>query len=259
MSLPNSSLDNGAASIYIIFEAVTYSHPQKQQKNRISHHLGGTMKKLMLCCLVLIVISASSQAQVKFGIQGDVTNFTVGNIGNAGSVSTGDLTSSLQDIYGLGFGGGVHLDINLLILKIRVSGDYLTLSPDKGKYSALLQKYLGAGAAGITIDGGRFNIWSGSANVILPIIPLPIISVYVTGGVGVVNLTMSDVTVTFNGAKLTSFPGLASQTKPSVNAGAGVNLSLGGISLFGELKVMWIFTDPKTSTAVPFGTVGLTF
>ena len=217
------------------------------------------MKKLILCCLVLVAFTASSQAQVKFGIQGDVTNFTIGNFTNTVSVGSGDLSGAFQDIYGLGIGGGIHLDINLLILKIRISGDYLSLSPDKSKYQALLVKYLGAGANAITIDGGRINIWSGSANVKLPIIPLPVISVYVTGGVGVVSLTMADVTVNYNGQKITGFPGLATQTKPAANAGAGVDLSLGGISLFGELKITWVFTDPKTSTAVPFGTVGITF
>jgi hypothetical protein len=38
-----------------------------------------------------------------------------------------------------------------------------------------------------------------------------------------------------------------------------VDLDLGPITLYGEVKVTWILTEGKTSTEVPLGTVGITF
>jgi hypothetical protein len=72
-------------------------------------------------------------------------------------------------------------------------------------------------------------------------------------------LNVASTTVTFNGVPVSSFPAVEPQTKPAANAGAGVDISLGKLALFGELKIDWIFTDPNTSTAIPYATIGLTF
>jgi len=204
------------------------------------------MKRLILFCTILLTFALTAQAQVRFGIQGDVTNFNV--------------PGNLKDIYGLGLGGGAHLDVGIGPLGLRLSGDYVFLSPDKDKYRALIAQLIGAGAAaGFNIDGGRIDVISGNANLKLDLLPLPIIHVYVTGGGGVVNLSVTEAKVTFNGAPITTIPAVKSQTKPSVNAGAGVDISLGGLTLFGEVKVVWIMTEGETSTQVPLATVGLTF
>jgi opacity protein-like surface antigen len=218
------------------------------------------MKYFILCCAALIAFSPSAQAQsVGFGVQGDVINFNVGNVSNAFSVTTGDFTGDLKDIYGLGYGGGVHLDLKLPILSFRVSADYISLSPNRDKYVTLLRKYAGNAASAISIDGGRIDIYAANINLKLEVVPLPVVSIYATGGVGLVRVSVSEAKVSFNGFPLTTFPAVASQTKPAANVGAGVDLSLGGLTLFGELKIDFIFTDPKTSTAIPFATVGITF
>jgi len=83
--------------------------------------------------------------------------------------------------------------------------------------------------------------------------------VYATGGGGYVRLSTADATVTIPG--IGSFPvkGMDAQTKPALNAGAGVDLHFGGLELFGELKINWIMTEGKSSSEVPLATVGLTF
>ena len=219
------------------------------------------MKYFALFLALFLVFSPSARGQgVDFGVQGDVINFTIGGYTNTLSVSTGgDFTGDLKDIYGLGFGGGAHLDLNLALLSVRVSADYVTLSPDRDKYVSLLKKYVGNAAAAVTIDGGRIDIFSAGANLKLKVLPLPVVSVYATGGVGLVRVSVSEAKVNFNNLPLTKFPAVEPQTKPAANLGAGVDVSLGGVTLFGELKIEFIFTDPKTSTAIPFGTVGLTF
>lgn len=219
------------------------------------------MKHFVLCSALLFALSPCASAQsVGFGVQGDVINFTVGNMTNTLSVNTGgDFTGDLKSIYGLGWGGGIHFDLNLVILSLRVSGDYITLSPDKDKYTTLLAKYIGQAASAVTIDGGRVNIYSANANLKLKVLPLPIVSVYATGGVGLARVAVSEATVKFNNIPVTTYPAIQSQTKPSANVGAGVDITLGGLTLYGELKFEFIFTDPKTSNELPCATVGITF
>lgn len=229
-------------------------------RDQVNHQLGGSMKYFVLCCAVLIAFSPTAKAQsVGFGVQGDVINFNVGNVSNSFSVTTGDLTGDLKDIYGLGFGGGVHLDLKFPIISFRLSADYVTLSPNRDKYVNLLRKYAGNAASAISIDGGRIDIYSANVNLKLELVPLPVVSIYATGGVGLVRVSVSETKVTFNNLPLYTFPAVESQTKPAANVGAGVDLNLGGLTVFGEVKVEFIFTDPKTSTAIPFATVGVTF
>jgi hypothetical protein len=153
----------------------------------------------------------------------------------------------------------VHFDVKAGLFSLRLSGDYVMLNPDKDKYRALLQKVIGSAAAGFTIDGGRINVYSANLNVNLTILPLPIVQVYATGGGGFANLSVTDAKVTYNGLPVTSVPGMKGQTKPTANVGAGVEINLGGVTLFGEAKVNWIMTEGETSTQVPLATIGLTF
>ena len=219
------------------------------------------MRYFILACAVCIICSPCARAQsAGFGVQGDVMNFTVGNMANTFSVNSGsDYTNDLKSIYGLGYGGGVHLDLNLVLLSFRVSADYVTASPDQGKYQSLLAKYIGSAASAVSIDGGRVNIYSANANLKFILLPLPVVHVYVTGGVGLARLDVSEAKVKFNGSPVTTFPAVQSQTKSLFDIGAGVDLGLGGVTLYGELKFVFIFTDPKTSNEVPLATVGLTF
>lgn len=230
------------------------------------------MKYVIVCCAILVACTAPAQVpgfSVGFGVQADVINFNVGNVTNTisttgtTSITTGDFTGALKDIYGIGYGGGVHLDFKLPIISFRIAGDYIRLTPDKAKYTGLIQQALPPAlaplASQVNIDGGRIDIYSVSANLKVAVLPLPIISVYATGGVGLVRVSLAETQVSLGPVTLATFPGVETQTKPAVNAGAGVDLSLGPIALFGELKIDWIFTDPKTSTAIPYATVGLTF
>ncbi len=204
------------------------------------------MKRLIYFCIMLLAFALTAEAQVRFGIQGDVTNVNVGG--------------QVKDIYGLGIGGGIHFDVSLGPLGLRISGDYVYLTPDKGKYQALIATVLpGSIASQFTIEGGRIDVISGNVNLKLAILPLPIIHVYLTGGGGLVNMGVTEAKVSFNGTPVGSVPAMKSQTKPSVNAGAGVDISLGGLTLYGEVKIVWIMTEGETSTQVPLATVGLTF
>jgi hypothetical protein len=127
------------------------------------------------------------------------------------------------------------------------------LSPDKSKYQTLL-------GSQFTVDGGRIDIYSGNVNLKFNILPLPVIHVYLTGGGGIVELKMNDATLSYNGVKLPfTIKAFDTQTQPTLNAGAGVDLKFGPIALFAELKINFIMTTGKTSSEVPLATVGVTF
>ncbi len=204
------------------------------------------MKWFILCSALLLAVPASAQApSVEFGIQGNLTNFNI--------------AGQLEQIYGLGYGGGIHFDVNLGILSFRLTGDYITLSPDKDKYRTFLQQFIGGQAQQISIEGGRIDVFSAYANVKLIVLPLPIIRPYATAGGGLVNFGVSEAKVILNGTPLVNVPAVQSETKPALNVGAGVDIGLGGVDLYGEIKVVWVFTDPETTTQVPFVSIGLTF
>jgi opacity protein-like surface antigen len=215
------------------------------------------MKRFILTSTILLVFTTSAMSQIKFGVQGDFVNFNVP--GQLKDLVGGGVGGDLQSIYGLGYGGGIHFDVGTLLLSFRLSGDYIFLSPDKDAYGSLLAKIFGGAASDFTIEGGRIDVISATANLKLGLLPLPVVHVYATGGAGLTRLSASSATLKRGNTTLANISGVPSQTKPSINLGAGADLSLGGLSLYGEVKITWILTEGQTSTEVPLATVGLTF
>jgi hypothetical protein len=205
------------------------------------------MRYFVLLCALLIAVTATAQVpgvSAAFGVHANLANL--------------NLSGAMQEVYGMGYGGGAHLDIKLAMLSLRVSGDYITFSPDNGKYTSYVRSLPGFSSSTITIDGGRINIFSGNVNAKLPFLPLPIINPYITGGIGLVNLGVDEAKVTVNGSPSGNIAGVKGQTNTAVNAGVGVDLNLGAFTLFAEGKYTWIFTEGETSTYIPFS-IGITF
>jgi len=208
---------------------------------------------LLVCCIFLAI--APSFAQVSFGVQGNAFNFNTEGVAN--------------DIYGLGLGGGVHLDFGTPVIGIRVQGDYLFLSPDKDKYSAYAAQLLGAALSqGASIDGGKMEVWTANANAKLVLLPLPVVHIYATGGIGMASISFNEATINIpalgvsrklSEQEVAQLLGLDKQTKMTTNVGAGIDIALGGLALYGEVKLNWIWTAPHTSSQIPIGTIGITF
>ncbi len=219
------------------------------------------MKKLIVLCALLFTLQAVAQVpgpSVSFGIQGDMINADLNAHLKqiAGLPNGGFVDIALEQVYGLGLGGGIHLDIDLGLLSFRISGDYVTLSPDKDKFKA----FIGTIFPGVEfVEGGRVDLITGTVNAKLTIVPLPVVKPYVTGGGGVANITTTDAKLRFNGNDLPPFKILQSQTVGTVNAGVGIDLAFGGLALYGEIKVNKIFLKEGSGTFIPIATVGLTF
>lgn len=205
------------------------------------------MKRLVLCCVLLAAFQSYGQVsgpKVAFGLQADVANLKVGG--------------SLEEVYGMGYGGGVHLDVEFMMFSLRASGDYITFSPDNDKYRSALSRLTGSAAAGFAIDGGRVNIMSGTLSGKWGVLPLPLLTPYLTGGIGLARLSVDEAKVTLNGVAQGSIPAVQAETKTLANVGAGADLKLPGLSLYLEAKYAWIFTEGETSSYIPI-TLGITF
>jgi len=222
------------------------------------------MKSFIFGCVILVTLSASAQTpgvSVDFGVQGNVISSKINATlrGIAGlPAPTGTYELALEEVYGLGLGGGVHLDVNLGILSFRASGDYITISPDKEKFQNAVQSYF-PGAPFEFSEGGRIEIFSGNVNLKFVILPIPVVKPYLTGGGGLAHVKTTPAKLIFNGQPLPEFEFLKSQTVGTLNVGAGVDFQLGPLALFGEIKVNWLFIEEGTSAYVPVGTIGVTF
>jgi opacity protein-like surface antigen len=207
------------------------------------------MKRIALIAAVVTLCSsfAFAKGTINFGLQATGANINV--------------SGQLKDIYGFGFGGGGHLDINLPVLfAFRLQGDYVSFSADQTKYRQLLASLVGGTAANdYTIDGGTVTILSANANVKSSFLPLPLISPYFTGGIGLANMSAGDATVKYQGQPLQggTIPGVKGETNFSANVGAGVDLTL-GIEIYLEARYTWIFSSGETSTYIPVS-LGITF
>jgi len=213
------------------------------------------MRSIALVTMLLVATIAFAQLpgigpSVNFGVHANFMNANFPGPSINGS-------TALKDVYGPGFGGGVHLDIQLAMLSLRVSGDYLSFSPDNDKYRESLTNVIGTAAGQFSVDGGGITMWSGNVNAKMQILPLPIVKPYMTAGVGLARLSVDEAKVMQGGTQVKNIAGFSSETKTAWNVGAGVDLSI-GVTLFLEVKYMWIITDPETSTLVPV-TVGVTF
>jgi opacity protein-like surface antigen len=226
---------------------------------------GGYMKRMVLLCICLITLSGfafSQDGMFSFGIQGNMINSklnaTLLRIVKPQGQTEQTTQILLDEVYGLGLGGGAHIDLNLPILTIRLSGDYISLAPDKDRFTQFVaQKF-----SGVNIqysDGGRISVITGNVNGKLVILPIPVVKPYVTAGIGIANVTTTPVKLTFGGVALPEITLLKDQTVMTYNAGAGVDIGLGGVTLYGEIKVNWLSIEEGTGTFVPIATVGLTF
>jgi hypothetical protein len=201
---------------------------------------------------------------VAFGIQGNVVNFKVSqDLKDLANIPAGSQqTQALEQVYGMGYGGGIHLDFSLGILSFRVTGDYMQMTPDNAKFQDLVVKIAPSFIKSVTVSGGKITVIGGAADLKLVILPIPVVKPYITGGIGISQVNVDDAKLTitpiFGNSFTSTMTLLKKQTPMTLNGGVGVDLSL-GISLYAEVKVTAFFLEGGTSTYLPIATVGLTF
>jgi opacity protein-like surface antigen len=211
------------------------------------------MKHLMFSLALLVAVSSTAMAigpNIGFGAHANFTNSNFPGPSVSGA-------TNFKDAYGMGLGGGVHLDIELLAFSFRLSGDYLHYSLDQDKFRDAFRPTFGNAVSQLSIDGGGLGIYALSINGKMSILPLPIITPYLTGGVGLAWLARDEIKTSIAGTPGATTPSSRQSGKNSLNIGAGVDLRI-GVELFLEVKYVWMFTEGENSTFVPL-TVGITF
>jgi len=215
------------------------------------------MKRTLLAGALLLALAAVSSRALALGpgfAFGVHANFTSSSFPGP---SASGLNQQINSAYGVGWGGGVHLDANLMFFSVRLTGDYIRYAIDETKFRDSFRPLFGSAADQMSISGGALGIVALAVNGKMPILPLPIVTPYLTGGVGLAWVNRDEVTTSIAGFPGNKFPSSSQSGKTSVDIGAGVDLKL-GINLFLEVKYAWIFTDVANSTYVPV-TVGVTF
>jgi opacity protein-like surface antigen len=188
--------------------------------------------------------------KIRFGIHG---NFTVSDLPGPDVAGS----KALKDAYGTGWGGGAHLDLSLMMFSFRLSGDYMTYALDEDRFRAAYEETFGPAVSQLNIGGGGLNIFSVTASGKMSLAPLPIVTPYLTGGVGLAWLNLDETTTSIAGVAGRTFPSASQGGKTTLSVGAGADIGI-GIDLFIEARYVWILTDAEKSTYVPV-TVGITF
>jgi len=209
------------------------------------------MKRLAILFLLIMITSSSALSGGTFGF------------GAHGSYANIYVPEPLKSAYGSGFGGGLHVDFRFGIATIRVNGDYDSFAADHDMYTTLIYDALLAEdptflRQDVKVDGGgMIGILSFGANGKFSL-PNAKASPYAIVGIGMAKTSMSELSVTIQGAPAAIVTDFPSQTKFMLNVGAGVDFPLANNVLFLEVKYTWIFTENEKLAYLPI-TVGITF
>lgn len=214
---------------------------------------------------------------------------------NAG-IAVSALESDLSDYYGLGYGGGVHFDINIFqFLTTRMNVEYYFFPSDKSKFPQLVAFGL-AEQAGYSdfyaptvagklepyisdISGATVSFFNVNFDVIGKLVTEASITPYGLFGIGIHSYSISDLTLNGptvdlavqgpardNKGNVIISPLTASASELNINTGTrfGMNFGVGAefdithsYTLDIECKYVLIFTENNSNGAIPI-MVGLT-
>jgi hypothetical protein len=200
--------------------------------------------------------SASAiERTVTLGLHGDIASSSFSDLGAAGS------TSQLGNVYGVGWGGGLHADFNLVRVQIRFSMDFIHYDIDQSKFRESVRTQFGTASNAVTVDGGGLALLALNVGGKLPIVVIPRVSPYVTAGGGLALLNRDQLMASIGpfapGNSGYLYPSESQRAKPSLNLGLGVDIDL-GLKLYVEAKYAWIFNNGGTSSYAPIS-IGVTF
>lgn len=212
------------------------------------------MKRLVLLPALFLQLCSTALAlgpEFGFGVHANVTS------SNFPGPAVNSVSSQISNAYGTGLGGGLHMEVNLMVIRFRLSGDYIHYGIDENKFRDAFRPLFGSAATLLSINGGGLGIYALSVSGKMPVLPLPIITPYLTGGLGLAWLNRDQMTTSIAGVQGTTIPSNTQSSKTAVELGAGVDVKI-GLRLFLEVKYAWIFGDGGTSTYVPVS-IGVTF
>lgn len=200
------------------------------------------MKRLPALLVALLVVSATSSAQLRWGF------------GAQGGVSIGVFESAIKDYYGLGFGGGVHVDADVgKYFTGRFQFDYHMFPSDKDKIAGDLAQANQVPASDIKFEGLNINIMGFYLNGLGKLPTGSAFTPYALAGFGMNILSQSDPKVTYQGQAVT-VTGFNTETKTKfgIDFGAGAEYAVSrNICLGLEFRYVLIFTENNSNAHMP--------
>ena len=116
------------------------------------------MKRILLAGALLIALAAVSSRALALGpgfAFGVHANFTSSSFPGP---STSGLNQQINSAYGVGWGGGVHVDANLMLFSVRLTGDYIHYAIDETKFRDSFRSLFGSAADQMSVSGGGLGI-----------------------------------------------------------------------------------------------------
>ena len=167
-----------------------------------------------------------------------------------------------NQFFGLGFGGGVHGDVNIMpALSARLNIDYHRFPSDKTKLKEtwIVIDQNGNRTNDFSVEGANIGIVGATADLIGRIPTGSAVRPYGLVGAGLQFISMSEQRVLFNGETLAVQRAPDGTTNFGVNVGAGAELALGQrTGLFVQATYTLIFASGGTSSYIPL-TFGVSF
>jgi Outer membrane protein beta-barrel domain len=213
---------------------------------------GHIMKRLALVILAMVLASHVGYSRgAKFGI------------GLQGGASVSAFQDLIKDFYGVGFNVGAHFDIDIIpAFSTRFNVDYHSFSPDTDKLKDFIAFEVGIPASSIeSISGGSINVISVTLNAIGKIPTRSSVVPYALFGVGIHNITLSDITGSAQGqsGSITADDiGFKEGTKFGLNFGVGSEFQMRSVVIFVQAGYTIVFTEDESNGAIPI-IVGVTF
>jgi hypothetical protein len=199
---------------------------------------GSTMRKrglLLAACLLMTTSLAFSQVKFGFGP----------NLG----IDFASFPKPADQLYGFGWHFGAHGEVEIIkYVGIRLGFDYSVFASDKAKFG-----YTGGGVPIPTSDisGGNARTFSILVTGVGKL-PLTGWTPYGLFGFGIHISSVSDVSVTYQG-QVYNFPAPSGSTDFGIHFGVGSEVKVSkNIGIFGDFKVMLIFSSGSTTSIFPF-------
>ena len=205
------------------------------------------MKRFLGVLLILALATSGSKAQVRWGF------------GAQGGVSISSFEKDIKDYYGLGFGGGVHVDAELnKYFTGRFQFDYHMFSSDKDKLSGQIAQNSGVPASDVKVEGWNVSIMGIYLNALGKLPTGSAFVPYALAGVGMNIVGQSDPKVTYQGQDVTSqvFSKPESKTKFGIDFGAGADYAVSKNVCIGlEFRYVLIFTENNSNAHMPISLI----
>ena len=199
------------------------------------------MKRLLALLVALLVVSATSPAQIRWGF------------GAQGGVSISSFEKDIKDYYGLGFGGGIHVDAEInKYFTGRFQFDYHMFASDKDKIVGNLARDNGVPASDITFEGLNASVMGFYLNGLATLPTGSAIRPYALAGFGLNILSQSDPSVTYQGQPVTVQFSTETKTKFGIDFGAGAEYAVSkNVCLGLEFRYVLIFTENNSNAHMP--------